>query len=63
MKTYLLTIALAFSFALQSPALAAQPELREKCSTVEPILGDIKSDHRVACHLYEIEEPKATTEA
>ena len=30
MKTYLLTIALAFSFALQSPALAAQPEAPKK---------------------------------
>ena len=43
-------------FHTRCPALAQHPELREKCTTVEPILAE--GVHRVACHLYDIEEPK-----
>jgi oligopeptide transport system ATP-binding protein len=44
-------------FHTRCPALTQHPELREKCSTVEPVLAE--GTHRVACHLYDIEEPKA----
>ena len=44
-------------FHTRCPALAERPDLKERCTTVEPLL--VEGKHRVACHLYDIEEPAA----
>jgi oligopeptide transport system ATP-binding protein len=45
-------------FHTRCPALAADPSLAPRCTTQEPELRDLGEGHQVACHLFDIRDPR-----